>query len=383
MCKFIFVSIVLLSLSILANQNLRADLFEYENSFVVDKAISEPNRATIRVHKNKIAIFNTSAEVDSLNLKFTMQINSKVYYLDIPNRFKKKSYTLVNFAIDDSLIVINDFQYLYVFKYQVNNDSYVLWKSLTPPESCVYVDIDGDKIITYNCNILSDNADKMTKAYSIVYSIPDETFRETDFPMSRGMRLSVFANIQLISYDYSQIIIQDAVQYRVLFYNLDGTVRDSIIRDTDTLPVPTTNMKQGEKSDLMTKYKNSFSLEYARMIDANTLLASYAVPSGDGLTKNKYFDVWKHSKDKGWILAKSDIEMTKPDSNAKFNPDLFRIRSCMYFEIDNNKIYTIEHFPFEIDENLKNLTNKEIDDKLNNFLKSNEPVYRLIVRKIN
>ncbi len=65
------------------NQDLRADLFEYENSFVVDEAIREPNRATIRVHKDKNAIFNTSAEVDSLNLKFTMQINSKVYYLDI------------------------------------------------------------------------------------------------------------------------------------------------------------------------------------------------------------------------------------------------------------------------------------------------------------
>lgn len=383
MYKYIFVSIILFSLSILTNYNLRADLFEYENSFVVDKAISEPNRATIRVHKDKIAIFNTSAEVDSLNLKFTMQINSKVYYLDIPNRFHKKSYTLFSYDLDDSLIVINDFQYLYVFKYQIDDDSYVLWKSLTPPESSVYIDIDGDKIITYNCNFLGDNTDKTTKAYSIVYSIPNDTFRVTDFPMSRGMRLSVFANIQLISYDYSHILIQDGVKYRVLFYNLDGTVRDSIIRDTATLPVPTSNLKQGEKSDIMTKYKNSFSLEYARMIDANTLLTSYGVPSGDGLTKNMYFDIWIHSKDKGWILAKSDIEMTKPDSNAKFNPDLFRIRSCLYFEIDNNKIYTIEHLPFEIDENLKNLTNKEIDDKLNNFLKSNEPVYRLIVRKIN
>ena len=231
--------------------------------------------------------------------------------------------------------------------------------------------------------MLGDNKSKLSKAYSIVYSIPEDTFREVALPMPIGMRLSNFINIQLISYDYSKILIQDAVRYRVLIYDLDGELRDSIIRDTSTFLVKTSYPNSPEKSDLMTMYKNRFTLEFARMTDSNSLLTCWAVPSGDGITKNYYYDIWNYKCDSGWTLTKSDIQISKPDSNEKFSPDLFRIPGLFYFDIYDNRIYTIEHFPFEIDNNILGLSNKELEVKMNNFLETNEPIYKLIVRKIH
>jgi hypothetical protein len=362
-----FLLVLILSLSYIQS------LLNFEQQILLSPEFDK-RQTNIKYSDELYAISNIIIE----NKYYLLQKNNELYRLYIPEEILPKRSYLLDFCIFDNEIYLLDAEMI-VYKFTTSGNSYNYTNYYLLPDIFTYIYVDNNSITCLNDMIAGSNKNDSSQTY--VYKIEKKTGNDSFkyFKNPIGMAFTLLKPRKLIDYNDGITIVSDALNYRILFYDNEYKLIDSIKREPENW-LKTTNikLKQNVKqsfNELIESYKKHSLVEKVYFIDSQQILVSWTSPDNEKLIT--YFDLWE-KKDKKWTLKFKDLTSIVNDTNHKFSPNNTSITGS--FTISNNKLLQIEPFPLEIKESYLKKSVIQIDSLIEDYFYENDLRYSVFVR---
>lgn len=321
-----------------------------------------------KIYSNNDSIFLlTQYKYDSISAYFELHelLPHRKDYLIRRNDFKK-GYMLHDFVITNNYLFVNEL--LTVFIYKHSADKYIFQDSIIFEKFIEHIEYENGKLYAFSCLHSPEYNKKDSAANLFVLDLKNlNEYREIYFPSPKGMPYTLLQPRKLMDYHNQKVAVGDAIDYRILLYDLDGKLLDSLKRDmecfiSDESPEEAENQS---RYDLKDNFSKRCMISQVNFINDNTLLISYQAPPSGDVYYDTYHDIWRQ-KNGNWYLDENDLNWKNTDSAIIFHPMNFGLSS--EYNVDDNIISFLETaIPFPLNDNFYNMTMGEFKDSTDWF----------------
>lgn len=329
---FIFISFGYSNASFLEDHFLFIDLKEIDDDIHRSTALFYENNQLFRAI-DKI----TSLEIQNISA-------DKKYKLILPDSIGYHGYQ--TYMIDGDSIFYNDYLYFHCFK--ITDDSCIHQFSTNISYTHLNIKKINEKVYLYDVRYSSNSINKGTPS---IIEIIDLKLRKRDtlFPPSPSSDgFSYIYPFKVIDIDTNNIIISDFDKYRILMYDHNLNLLDSIIYFPKGWKIINDEIPQYPKNYHKPKeYIKKIIPLTARMsiinsigiIAGNKLIVCWSIPTGNELNAILKFDIFT-KKDCKWLIESSDNSDCCADSTMPVN--YYNIKISNRFRIVGD--YLISYF---------------------------------------
>ena len=290
------------------------------NYISADTIISFPSETDLRgLVSNQwgntvmLTTFTTNCKSDTVRL---YSINAETFGVDtihiyIENLRKtlknENSSYLENIAFNDSLIAINHFHQVYVFKQK--NDGYSIYKQFIIDVTIQDLQFLNDSILVMSNNHFSHTP----PTYITLFNINALTVEKNIFPHFNNLLLSYFNPQKNFDVNGNTILWVNRAEYSFLIYDNKLQLQDSIsqpVKDWKTLSEKT--LKKAHKrnkhdaADIIAivekEYFHIDQLQWAYIIDSNNIALIHSKPQRADIL----IDIWTKVDEK-WQISQTEI----------------------------------------------------------------------------
>ncbi len=152
------------------------------------------------------------------------------------------------------------------------------------------------------------------------------------FPPPKAFFYTIFQPRSIIDYSNGRILTTDILNYKMYIRDIEGNIRDSIIRDIPDWTTPKINDEtKVEDPRLLIREIQSDTTQIslihrADFLTQKRILVTYSMEnrreSGDPYLYNLLYDIWEES-DGNWTLIEKEVSINSLQKNNYMLPDLF------------------------------------------------------------
>jgi hypothetical protein len=174
--------------------------------------------------------------------------------------------------------------------------------------------------VTY-CGVI----DNYNQSAVTTIDFTEKTIETKFFPNPSASGFSFFQPSNVMDVDENQVYLADYDKYRILIYDHNGKLLDSIKRDpaewvmnTGIIPkYPLGSNEPVKYIKSIIPYAEKIShMNNIKLVGKDKLFVHWSIPTGDRYDPIMRFDLWEKKGDE-WILSVSDIKDASDNSNTK------------------------------------------------------------------
>ena len=295
------------------------------NYLAVDTILSFPSETDLRglisnQWENTVMFttFTTNCKSDTVRL---YSINAETLGVDTIHLYIKnlrktlkndKSSYLGNFAFNDSLIVLNHFNHVHIFK--LKNGGYSIYKEFNIDLSIQDMRFLNDSILVMS-NIYYSHT---PPTYITLFNINTLSVEKDIFPHYNSLLLSHFDPYKSFDIKGNSILWANRAEYSFLVFDSDLKLQDSVynpIKKWETLSAKTIKkaLKLGKHDApdriavIEKEYFDIDQLQWAYIIDENNIALIHSKPRNEGILPYPFIDIWTKINEK-WQLTQPEID---------------------------------------------------------------------------